>query len=65
MKSGNKEIGYGKNTILKVFEEWYTVPSYQRHYVWDSDNVNDLLNDFIDNYKEHSNEEYFLGSYII
>ena len=65
MKSGNKEIGYGKNTIEDVFKEWYTVPSYQRHYVWDSDNVNDLLNDFVDNYQEHSNEEYFLGSYII
>lgn len=65
MKSGNKEIGYGKNTIQEVFKEWYTVPSYQRHYVWDSDNVNDLLNDFMDNYQEHCNEEYFLGSYII
>lgn len=65
MKTGNKEIGFGKNTISKVFSEWYTVPSYQRHYVWDSDNVNDLLNDFNDNYKEHGAEEYFLGSYII
>lgn len=65
MKSNNKEIGFGKLSILKVFEGWYTVPSYQRHYVWDTDNVNDLLSDFTDNYEEHSNEEYFLGSYII
>ena len=36
MKSGYKEIGFGKQTIAKVFEEWYTVPSYQRHYVWES-----------------------------
>lgn len=43
MKLGNKEIGFGKQTIAQVFEEWYTVPSYQRHYVWESDNVNDLL----------------------
>ncbi len=26
MKSGNKEIGFGKQSIDKVFEEWYTVP---------------------------------------
>ena len=65
MKSGYKEIGFGKLTIAKVFEEWYTVPSYQRHYVWESDNVNDMLDDFSANYIEHSNEEYFLGSYII
>lgn len=42
MKLGNKEIGFGKQTIAQVFEEWYTVPSYQRHYVWESDNVNDI-----------------------
>lgn len=65
MKSANKEIGFGKQTIAKVFEEWYTVPSYQRHYVWESDNVNDMLDDFASNYIEHAKEEYFLGSYII
>lgn len=65
MKSGYKEIGFGKLTIAKVFEEWYTVPAYQRHYVWDSDNVNDMLYDFSANYIDHDNEEYFLGSYII
>ncbi|WP_462388521.1 hypothetical protein [Phocaeicola coprocola] len=26
MKSNYKEIGFGKQTIAKVFEEWYTVP---------------------------------------
>ena len=25
MKSANKEIGFGKQTIAKVFEEWYRV----------------------------------------
>ena len=65
MKSGNKEIGFGKQTITQVFAEWYTVPSYQRHYVWESDNVNDMLDDFASNYIEHAKEEYFLGSYII
>ncbi len=54
MKSANKEIGFGKQTIAKVFEEWYTVPSYQRHYVWESDNVNDMLDDFASNYIEHA-----------
>lgn len=65
MKSCIKEIGFGKLSIAKVFDEWYTVPSYQRHYVWESDNVNDMLDDFSANYRDHENEEYFLGSYII
>ena len=65
MKSGYKEIGFGKQTIANVFAEWYTVPSYQRHYIWDTDNINDMLEDFSANYLDHNNEEYFLGSYII
>jgi len=58
------EIKSEKVNIAKVFEEWYTIPSYQRNYVWDSDNVLDLLNDIKDNYIEHENDEYFLGSFI-
>lgn len=61
MKSGNKEIGFGKQTIAQVFAEWYTVPSYQRHYVWESDNVNDMLDDFASNYIEHAKELLFKG----
>ena len=63
-KKEKNEIGFGKESIATVFKHWYTVPSYQRHYVWDSDNVDDLLTDFELNYQEHKNDEFFLGSYI-
>ena len=63
-KIKKNEIGFYKLKIADVFKCWFTVPSYQRHYVWDSDNVNDLLSDFEDNYIEHKEDEYFLGSYI-
>jgi len=51
--------------VSEVFSDWYSVPSYQRHYVWTEDNVNALLDDVKDNYMEHGDDEYFLGSYII
>lgn len=60
----NNEIKFGKQTIAEVFEDWYTIPSYQRNYVWESDHVFDFLKDMKDNYVEHANDEYFLGSYI-
>ncbi len=60
----NNEIKFGKQTIAKVFEDWYTIPSYQRNYVWVSDQVFDFLRDMKDNYVDHANDEYFLGSYI-
>ena len=60
----NNEIKFGKQSIAKVFEDWYTIPSYQRNYVWESDQVYDFLRDMKDNYLDHANDEYFLGSYI-
>lgn len=59
-----KKIEYGKLSVIDIFNDWYTVPSYQRHYVWEPDNVLELLSDFKDAMEEHPNEEYFLGSYI-
>lgn len=59
-----KRIDSGKLPIIDIFSDWYTVPSYQRHYVWDTDNVMDLLCDFKDSMDTHPNDEYFLGSYI-
>lgn len=60
-----RTIDIGKKIVSDVFSDWYSVPSYQRHYVWTEDNVNALLDDVKDNYLEHSDDEYFLGSYII
>lgn len=60
----NNEIKFGKQAIAKVFEDWYTIPSYQRNYVWESDQVFDFLRDMNDNYLDHASDEYFMGSYI-
>ena len=60
----NNEIKFGKQTIAEVFGDWYTIPSYQRNYVWGSDQVYDFLRDMKDNYLEHAYDEYFMGSYI-
>lgn len=59
-----KKIDYGKLSIKDIFGDWYTIPSYQRHYVWESDNVIEMLCDFKDAMAGHPNDEYFLGSYI-
>jgi hypothetical protein len=65
MQTDKKEIKSGKKTIGEVFEEWYNVPSYQRHYVWEKDNITDLLDDVLYAAENTPNDEYFLGSYVI
>lgn len=64
MITKNHEIGFDKQKIGQVFDEWYNIPSYQRNYVWDSDQIEDFLNDMADNYEDHPDDEYFFGSFI-
>ncbi len=56
--------------INKLFSNdfWFVVPEYQRPYLWDKDNVNDLLNDLWDAYEEYygnDEDKYFLGSLVL
>jgi uncharacterized protein with ParB-like and HNH nuclease domain len=45
---------------------FYIVPDYQREYVWEEKNVNQLLEDIYDEYQGNSeNSEYFIGTIIV
>ena len=44
---------------------WYCIPDYQRAYVWDTDQVRDLLDDTISAYRENKEAQYFLGSMVL
>lgn len=58
-------------SISKLFTEFYQVPSYQREYVWESEQVEQLLDDiyqvFINSELSTTNEdfEYFIGSIVV
>lgn len=44
---------------------WFTIPSYQRPYVWGEDNINDLLDDLFYAYENSMDSEYFLGALVL
>ncbi len=55
-----------KVDIKKLFSEfWYEIPLYQRQYVWDTDNINKLLEDLIYSITKKPNNEFFLGSLVL
>ena len=65
-----KDFEYKKATIQEIFQNWYSIPNYQRPYVWETDQVEELL-DCIKNacekniHKEHEEKDiYFLGSIV-
>lgn len=60
-----KKIDPRTKVIKDVFSSCYNIPSYQRHYVWNTDNVMDMLNDFKEYSNDYKEDEYFFGSYIV
>lgn len=58
-----KDFDCGKATIKEIFTNFYSIPNYQRPYVWDSDQVEELL-DCIEKACNKKEESYFLGSIV-
>lgn len=59
------EIKYGKKIVQEIFNMWYSIPDYQRAYVWDTDQVRALLDDTMAAYHENKDAQYFLGSMVL
>ncbi|TAF12584.1 MAG: DUF262 domain-containing protein, partial [Nostocales cyanobacterium] len=55
-------------SIADLFREFYSVPDFQREYVWDKSNVEKLLQDIVfelyDEGDPLEDAEYFLGSIV-
>ena len=55
--------------IGQIFKDFYTVPDFQREYVWEREHVEKLLNDVLDEFYDEDarlieGSEYFLGSIV-
>ena len=59
------EIKSEKILVRKIFSEmWFSIPEYQRPYVWDNDQITELLEDISYAMLERPDSEYFLGSFV-
>lgn len=55
-----------KLNVSEAFEQYiYTVPDYQREYIWNDKNVSQLLYDINEEYQNNSTSEYFIGSIVV
>jgi uncharacterized protein with ParB-like and HNH nuclease domain len=56
-------------SVADLFNDFYSVPEFQREYVWQKDNVEKLLQDILDelydNEEIRKDTEYFLGSIVV
>ncbi|GHT30791.1 hypothetical protein AGMMS49574_11300 [Bacteroidia bacterium] len=60
-----QKIESDKLLIKDVFTKWYRIPEYQRPYVWDKDQVTELLDDVMQARNSNRDSEYFLGSMVL
>lgn len=59
------QIKSDKWDIKEVFKQWYCIPNYQRPYVWEKDQIIDLLDDIYIACDKDKESDYFLGSLVL
>ena len=61
------KIDANKEVLQKIFSQdfWFVIPEYQRSYVWQTDNVTELVDDLYYAFQNKPNNEYFLGSLVL
>ncbi len=57
-------IKYNDHSISSAFKDYYIVPDYQREYVWNDEQVEQLLVDLLDAYNADNKKAYFLGTIV-
>lgn len=60
-------IEASKEILQKIFSEnfWFVIPEYQRSYVWQTDNITELVEDLYFAYSNKPESDYFLGSLVL
>lgn len=59
------EIKSEKILVKDIFSRmWFSIPEYQRPYVWGADEISELLDDLTFAMTEKPDFEYFLGSFV-
>ena len=61
------QIVSDKVKLMDIFskEFWFVIPEYQRSYVWENDNIMELMDDLVFAYENKPDNEYFLGSLVL
>ncbi|CEQ27359.1 DUF262 domain-containing protein [Paraclostridium sordellii] len=63
----NGTIEADKRILQKIFSEdfWFVIPEYQRPYVWQKDNIEELIEDLYYAFENKEDNDYFLGSLVL
>jgi len=57
-------IKYNDHSISSAFKDHYIVPDYQREYVWDNEQVEQLLTDLLEAYEADNKKPYYFATFM-
>ncbi|MDD2815044.1 MAG: DUF262 domain-containing HNH endonuclease family protein [Thiotrichaceae bacterium] len=60
-----QQIECDKLLVKDLFSKWFSIPEYQRPYVWDKEQIMELLDDITQARTNSSASQYFLGSMVL
>lgn len=60
-----QKIESDKLLVKDVFSKWFRIPEYQRPYVWNNDQISELLDDVMQARNSNPESQYFLGSMVL
>ena len=63
--NGTMDIDYSKLNIENCFKSRYVIPEYQREYVWQEEDVEQLMADLLSAYYENPTKGYFVGMLVV
>ncbi len=58
-------IDFEDLNIGEMFNDFYIVPDYQREYVWEEENVEQLLADITESFGQNPDNAYYTGSIVV
>ena len=65
MTNGLIVANKGISKKISSDEFWFIVPEYQRPYVWQEENIQELIDDLYYAFENKQNSEYFLGALVL
>lgn len=62
---GDMQLKFSNPILTEALTKFYTVPDYQRGYVWGDKEIEQLLSDLTDAFNADEDRDYFVGSMVV
>lgn len=59
------QVSAEAKSISEIFSKFFSIPAYQRDYVWREENIEAFFNDILESFNSNANKDYFMGNLLL